>query len=143
VADYDTLPGANNAETTFPARVLTPAARVHLLTAEISLETGELGTSKFYFPYAARILGTRVQVTKALAGTDSATLTLQNAAAANITPNAVMTLAASSPAFTTEENNSQTSTTNNLIAAGSFCQVVAAKATPGGRVRYTIEWEPQ
>lgn len=137
--DYDLLPGANTAETTFPPRVLTAAARKQYRTVPVSFETAEQLTHKIWVTASMRIVGWRVQVTKALAGTDAGTITLKDSAGNNITPNAVLSFPASTAIGT--EANQGIPTANAVIAAGDFCQLVVAKTTAGGKANVYLEME--
>ena len=111
-------------------------------TVEVSFEANEQLASQVFFTQAVKITGWRGQVTKALAATDAGTIILKDSAGANITPNAVVTLAAST-AIGTVFNQGAPTSANNLVAAGDFVQLVAAKTTPGGKVRIFLEYEAQ
>ena len=139
MADLDTLPGANWSTTTIPGRMMTQDARRNYRTLELSFEANEVGTFKVPFTQAVRITGWRGQVTKALAATDAGTINLQDSAGANITPNATISLAASTP-IGTEFNQGAPTSANRDVAAGSFVQFVVAKATAGGKVRVFLEF---
>lgn len=140
--DYDTLPGANTANTQFPPRVLTASAKRGYRTVPVSFETGEQTTHKIWFLHAVKILGYRVQVTKAIAGTDAATLEFRNSAATRMTPNGLLTIAAST-AIGAEANGSNVFTANNNVAAGDFMDIVALKTTAGGKATVYVEYELQ
>ncbi|HEY9014955.1 MAG TPA: hypothetical protein VIM84_07825 [Gemmatimonadales bacterium] len=118
---------------------LSDAAKRKLTTIEVSFETGETTTHKIYFPDAVTIQGYRVFVVKALAGTDAGTIEIQNSAGTRMTPNGLITLAASTP-LASETNGSQVFTANNQVSAGDFIQIIGAKTTKGGRARLTIEY---
>lgn len=139
MADIDTLPGANTSTVTIPPRVMTSAAKKGYRTLEVSFEANEVMASKVYWTQSVRITGWRGQVTKALAATDAGTITLKDSAGNNITPNAALSIPASTAIAA--EFNQGAPNTNNVVAAGDFIQVVTAKTTPGGKARVFIEYE--
>ena len=110
---------------------------LYVMTFPMAFETGEQASYDVYLPVKARVLKMRSHVTKALAGTDAGTLTLQNSAAAAMT-GGVCTHAASAAL---NDKQTATPTTNNTVNAGDFFRVVAAKTTAGGRVNVEIEYE--
>jgi hypothetical protein len=106
-------------------------------TVLMSFETGEQGTAKLYLPQRATIRQIRLQVVKALAGTDAGTITAQDSGNNNLAA------AASFPAstvFGTEATITPTNTT--IVAQDGFIQLISAKTTAGGKVYVTVEYFP-
>lgn len=102
----------------------------------LSFETGEQAALKYFFPFKVQITKIRGISTKAIAATDTGTIT-----AANATGNmagGVLTAAISDPINT---EYSATPTTNNIILAGGYIKLTAAKSTAGGKVHGTIEYQ--
>ena len=141
MADLDTLPGANWSTTTIPARMLGTAAKTLYRSLEVSFDANEQLTHLVFFEVAVTITGWRVQVTKALAATDAGTINLQDNAGANITPNATLSIPASTVIATAYNQGAPTSA-NRVVAAGSWVQFVVVKSTAGGRARITISFIP-
>lgn len=108
-----------------------------IVTVRMSFETGEQGAVKVYFPFAVTITKIRSAVVKALADTDSGTITGANASGASTS--GVLTHSASA-AIGTTGNSPVTPTTNNTVAADSYYQLTSAKATAGGKVLVTLEY---
>ncbi len=121
---------------TITAADLDDSTRADIIMVNVSFEAGGQGTHKVYLPYACTVTSWRVFVTKALAATDAGTITLQNSAGVNMTASAVATVPSSS-AYGTELNQTGT-VANNAIAAGSYAQLVTAKATAGGRAQVQL-----
>jgi hypothetical protein len=104
--------------------------------AELSFETGEQGTFKFYFQRSVTITGIKLEVTKALAATDAGTVTAKDSSGNTLAA------AASFPASTalnTEATITPTSHAN--VAAGDYMTLTTAKTTAGGKVRATIQFQ--
>lgn len=142
VPDINTLPGSWNSNVTIPPSVLTANARKGYRSVPVSFETGEQLTHKVWFTQSVKITGWRVQVTKALAATDAGTITLKDSSGANITPNAVLSMPAST-AIAAEANQGAPTSANAVVAAGDFIQLVVAKTTAGGKANVYIEYEAQ
>lgn len=105
--------------------------KVHDRLLTLSFETGEQASQKVYLTQAARITALRVQVTKALAGTDAATVDLFDSAGVN---KGSMSLAAGLAL-----NSEQTMTvTPFTVAAGSFYRLTPAKTTAGGKLQVLV-----
>ena len=124
--------------------VLTVAAKIaHLeaallkgiTTVPLSFETGEQTTTKIYFPMKVTIGKIRGIVMKALAATDSGTVTCGNSTGAS--SSGVLTALASA-ALNTEYSASPT--TNNVVLADGYYYLTSAKSTAGGKVLVTLEW---
>jgi hypothetical protein len=105
-------------------------------SAELSFETGEQGTFKFYFQKAVLINAIKLEVTKALAATDAGTVLAKDSSGNNLAA------AASFPASTVLNTEATiTPTANNTVAAGGFITLTTAKTTAGGKVRATIQFQ--
>ena len=139
--DINTLPGSWNSNVTIPPSVLTANARKGYRSVPVSFESGEQMTHKIYFTQSVKITGWRGQVTKALAATDAGTITLKDSSGNNITPNAAISIPASTAIAA--EFNQGAPTTNAVVAAGDFIQLVVAKTTAGGKGNVYIEYEAQ
>lgn len=109
--------------------------RKGVVTFLMSFETGEQGMYRQYFPFPVRVTKVRSAVVKALAGTDTGTITGANATGAStagVTTHAI--LAAIGDAQSTSP------TTNNTVAVDSYYQVTSAKTTAGGKVLVSLEY---
>jgi hypothetical protein len=106
-------------------------------TVVMSFESGQQNTARLYFNDRVRITRLRGEVTKAVAGTDSGTITPKDAAGSTMTGGTLT--AAASAALDTRYTG--TPTANNVVAAGSCMELVAAKTTAGGELQCTVEWE--
>lgn len=114
-----------------------PSPNRYTVTIPVSFEANLQMTHKVRFPAKAKILKMWAQVTKALAGTDAGTITLEDAASTAMT-NGQISFPASTVLAT---ESSATPTTGQTIAAGSFCEVTTAKTTAGGTALVTIEYK--
>jgi hypothetical protein len=130
-------PGINKLPRTFfgGAQVQTddcaPDLKVHDRLLHLSFETGEQASHKIYLTQAARITALRIQVTKALAGTDAGSLELLDSAGAS---KGLMSLAAGLAL-----NSEQTMTvTPFTVAAGSFYRLTVVKTTAGGKIQVLV-----
>lgn len=124
--------------------VLTVAAKIaHLeaallkgvTTVPLSFETGEQTTTRIYFPSKVTINKIRGIVMKALAASDSGTVTCGNSTGASAT--GVITATASA-ALNTEYAVSPT--TNNVVLAAGYYYLTSAKSTAGGKILVSLEW---
>lgn len=102
----------------------------------LSFETGEQTATKLYFPFAVKILKIRGIVMKALAATNSGTVTGANADGAST---AGVITAAASAALNTEYEVSPT--TNNTVGKDSYYKLTTAKTTAGGKILVSLEYE--
>lgn len=96
----------------------------------ISLETGFLGDYKVLFPFACTITGVYGSVSKAVAATDDATITIKNNSGTTMT-GGVLTFPASSAKGTAVTG---AISANNVISAGQVVTITGAKTTAGGEV---------
>lgn len=106
------------------------------VTALLSFETGEQGAYRVPFDFPVTITKITSRVQKALAATDSGTVTGANATGASAS--GVATHAASA-AIGNEVT--VTPTTNVDVDAGSYYQLTAAKTTVGGKVQVTLQYK--
>ena len=107
-----------------------------IVTLWASFETGYQGAYRIYFAERVKITGIKGIVIKALAATNSGTVT-----GANTTGNStggVITFAASAAL-----GNEQTAapTTNMIVEAGSYYSLTTQKTTVGGVVLVTVQYE--
>mgnify|MGYP001053218388 CR=1 FL=1 len=101
----------------------------------VSFETDETTTLKVYFPYKVTINKIRAFATKAIAGTDDATITCGNETGASTA--GVITFTASD-ALATEKAVEPSD--NNVVAAGEYYYLTTAKTTPGGKALVSLEY---
>lgn len=106
----------------------TDFSKTELVTVPVSFEAGEQGANSIYVPYNFEIVGASASVTKAIAATDAATVTLNINGVAVTT--GVITLPLSSAIGTSV---SITPTALNTGAPGSYISAVGAKTTAGGK----------
>ena len=106
-----------------------------VMSFSMSFETDEQTATKIYFPFKVTINKIRSIVMKALAGTDTGTITGANSTGNSAT--GVVTVAISA---TLNDEDSASPTTNNEVAAGSYYKLTIAKATAGGKVLVTLEY---
>lgn len=96
----------------------------------ISLETNFLGDYKVLFPFDCTITGVYGSVSKVIAATDDATITIKNNSGTTMT-GGVLTFPASSAKGTAVTG---AISANNVITAGQVVTITGAKATAGGEV---------
>jgi hypothetical protein len=111
------------------------AGQPGIVTVPCSFETDEQSAVKVFFPFPVRITKIRGIVTKAVAATDTGTITGANATGAST---AGVITAAISAALNVEY--SVTPTSNNTVAANSYYKLTSAKTTAGGKVLVTLEF---
>jgi|ERR1043166_4686312 hypothetical protein len=105
--------------------------KVHDRLLFLSFETGEQASHKIYLTQKALVSALKVQVIKALAGTDAGTVDLFDASGVN---KGSLSLAAG-----LAQNSEQTMTvTPFTVAAGSFYRLNVAKTTAGGRIQALV-----
>lgn len=107
----------------------------HLAQLNMSFETGELTTTRIYFPFKVTINKIRGIVMKAIAATDSGTVTCGNSTGAS--SGGVLTFPASSAL--NYEPTAASPTTNNVVLADSYYYLTTAKSTAGGKILVSIE----
>ncbi len=105
-----------------------------IIVIPLSFESGEQTTTKIYFNHKVTVNKIRSIVVKALAGTDSGTITASNSTGA-MTGGVCTHLASAA----LNDEKSATPTTNNVILADDYVQLVSAKTTAGGKVLVTLE----
>lgn len=101
----------------------------------MSFDSGETTTTLIYFPFAVRINKIRGIVMKALAATDSGTITGSNSTGAST--GGVITALASAALNTAY---SVTPTSNNMVGKDNYYQLVSAKTTAGGKILISLEY---
>jgi hypothetical protein len=107
-----------------------------VVSVPVSFETGEQGAYRVHFPVAVTITSIVSRVQKALAATDSGTVTGANATGAST--GGVATHAASA-AIGNEQT--ATPTTNVNVDAGSYYQLTTAKSTAGGKAVVSLQYK--
>lgn len=119
---------------TLTPSTLTQEARTEVLNFTVSFETGEQCDNKILMPYAGSVVTIYATVVKAIAGTDSATITPKNQAGTTMT-DGVVTFSASTALNTAVTT---TPTANNTFVAGDVLSFTTAKTTAGGRALISI-----
>jgi len=114
--------------------------RKFVLTRELSFEAGEQGEYRIVIPGKCKLLYPVVRVTKAIAGTDDATITLQNDAGTTMTGTAGVVTIAASTAFGSQTSGSITGN-NTFAATGEQIKIVTAKTTAGGKCSIDLLFE--
>jgi hypothetical protein len=100
-------------------------------TIPVSFETGEQSNNSIYIPFDYVLVEGAYCITKAIAGTDPATITIKT----NGTSRGVTTISAST-AIDTESKLTISNTTGNV--GGYYAQIVTAKTTAGGKALVTL-----
>ena len=111
--------------------------RKYPLHVPVSFETGEQLTVKIRMPHTGKVNHAYAQTTKAIAGTDNATITFKDNSGTSMT-GGLITFTASDPIDTVQ---TATITGNNTFTAGQIIQLTVAKSTAGGKAQVTIEVE--
>jgi len=106
-----------------------------IITLPLSFETDEQTATKIFFPFKVTINKIRSIVMKALAGTDTGTITGANSTGDS--NNGVVTVAISA-ALNDEDSTSPD--TNNVVLADGYYKLTSAKATAGGKALVTLEY---
>lgn len=130
-----TLATANIGAAQVTTAKLATALTYELITTDVSFETGEQCNNRIKIPYAGTITEIYGIVTKALAATDSGTVTAKDGAGTSLT-SGTLTFAASSALETAQ---TATPTANNTVAAGDIIYLTTAKTTAGGKVKISIK----
>lgn len=107
-----------------------------IITVPMSFEANLKTASKIYFPFPIVVRKIRAQATKAIAGTDNATV--QGANATGDSSGGLITFTASDPIDTEKSANPLT---NNTVDGDGYYQLTSAKSTSGGSCLVTIEYE--
>ena len=107
---------------------------VETIVVPVSFESGEQCNNDFIIDYDCNITSVSACVTKAIAGTDNATITLE--IGGNPSTPSVITFTASDPLNTVE---SITPATNNDVTAGDTISLITAKTTAGGKALVSIK----
>lgn len=104
-----------------------------VLTFPVSFETGEQANNSVVLPYGGTLESVRYEITKAVAGTDAATITpLVNRGATTPTNISI----SASTAINTDVSTNITA--GNTFATGQELQFVSAKTTAGGKALLTV-----
>lgn len=109
--------------------------KYEVLTFPVSFESGEQAMNKITIPYAGTVSEIYAISTKAIAGTDVATITPKNNAGTTMTSGTI-TFAISDPINTAY---TATPSANNTFVAGDVLQFVSAKTTAGGKALVTVK----
>jgi hypothetical protein len=121
------------ADTLTPS-TLTQEARTEVLNFTVSFEAGEQCDNKILMPYAGSVVTIYATVVKAIAATDSATITPKNQGGTTMT-SGVVTFSASAALNTAQTT---TPTANNTFVAGDVLSFTTAKTTAGGRALISV-----
>lgn len=103
----------------------------------VSFETGEIGSVDLFFNQEVKITKVRSIVTKALAATNAGTVTPKNNAGTTMT-GGVLTHAASAILGDAQVGPI---TANNVIKSGEKMTLTTAKATAGGKLLVSVEYQ--
>lgn len=109
----------------------SPTNNLVTFVVPVSFETGEQSNNSIYIPFEYVLVEGAYCITKAIAGTDNATITVKT----NGTSRGVTTILAST-AINTESKLTISSTTGDV--AGYYAQIVTAKTTAGGKALVTL-----
>lgn len=115
-----------------PAKLFS-SVKKEVIVVPVSFESGEQSENTFTIPYDFQIDSIRYTITKAIAGTDAASISLYINGVA-MTPGSI-SIAASTVINTTA---STTITSNNTGTTGQQVKVQSAKVTAGGKALLTI-----
>jgi len=102
-----------------------------LMTYTISFESGKQGDNSIYVPFDFNLNDAHYCVTKAIAGTDNATIDIQT----NGVSRGVTTILASTAINTVAQCNISDNTGD---VGGSYMQAIASKSTAGGEVLLSL-----
>lgn len=107
----------------------------------VSFASNSQGTYYITFPVAATVTNIEARVETALAGTDDATLEIQDNSGTDMTGNnltaGLLTLAASA---TTGTGYTSTLLSNNTFSAGQRMRIISAKTTAGGTINVQVTY---
>jgi hypothetical protein len=109
--------------------------QTEVITVPVSFETGEQCDNRVKIPYDCTVNEIYAVVTKAIAGTDDATITAKNGAGTTMT-DGVITFSASDPLETAE---TAIPTANNTVSDGDAIYLTTAKSTAGGKALVSIK----
>jgi len=135
VRDTDIGANLDLIDSAIKAREDEIAALEEVISFSMSFETNEQTITKIYFPFKAKINKIRSIVMKALAGTDTGTITGANSAGDSA--DGVVTVAISAAL---DEEDSASPTTNVEVAADSYYKLTTAKSTAGGKILVSLEY---
>lgn len=119
----------------FSSGTLNIGAMAEVITIPVSFESGEQCENCVKMPYAGTVVEIYAVCTKAIAGTDDATITAKNNAGTTMT-GGVLTFTASDPLNTAYDVSPSA---NNTFVAGDVLQFVTAKTTSGGKALVSIK----
>jgi len=102
---------------------------------DVSFETDEIGDFKIRMDYPGTLTGIYAYVTKAIAGTDDATITPKNNAGTTMT-DGVITFTAADARGTAETS---VPSANNTFVAGDVLTFTCAKTTEGGKAMLSLK----
>lgn len=132
-ADYNTFASKDSAGQ-HPLSEVNLNVLKEIVVIPMSFETGEQTTTKIYFNHKVTVNKIRSIVVKALAGTNSGTIT-----AANSSGDMASGVCTHAQSAALNDEQSASPTTNNVIAADGYVQLTSAKVTAGGKVLVTLE----
>lgn len=109
--------------------------KTEVITVPVSFESGEQCDNRVKIPYDCTVDEIYAVVTKAIAGTDDATITPKDGSGTNMTAGAI-TFTASDPLETAA---TATPTANNTVSAGDIIYLTTAKVTAGGKALVSLK----
>ena len=107
----------------------------------VSFASNSQGTYYITFPVAATVTNIEARVETALAGTDSATLEIQDNSGTDMTgSNLTAGLLVLGASATTGTGYTSTLTSNNTFTAGQRMRIISNKATAGGTINVQVTY---
>jgi len=110
--------------------------KAEIITVQVSFESGEQAVYGIRMSYAGSITNVYCKATKAIAATDTGTITFKNNAGTTMTVTTPIVFAISDPINTAY---SSAVTANNTFIDGDIITITPAKVTAGGKVLVILE----
>jgi len=136
-----TVTGSQIAANTIITANLEDELQKEIITCYLSFETGFQGTYKIKMSYTCELTNAHVNIIKALAGTDNASLNFQDNAGNNMTGGSLVT--GNLPIILSSITGTVVNTVitgNNTLYDGDILQLTTSKATAGGVIIVTLEF---
>lgn len=127
---------SNITDATITAAKLDSELRSEIITVPISFESGEQAVYGIRMSYAGSVTNVYCKATKAIAATDTGTITFKDNAGTTMTVTTPIVFAISDPINTAY---SSAVTANNTFVDGDIITITPAKTTAGGKVLITLE----
>lgn len=131
----DKITTAKVLDANITAAKLETNLQTEVITVPVSFETGEQCNNRVKIPYDCTVNEVYAVVTKAISGTDDATITAKDGSGTTMT-DGVITYTASDPLETAE---TATPTANNSVSAGDIIYLTTAKTTAGGKALVSVK----